>query len=307
MRTLKITVLTITLLFAFRPLFSQSDSVGLYTMDSLFSFRSPKGYVPSLFHNLGVQATAPVHFKTKEWIFTGAAVGITFLLIENDNKIEKWAVNQNEQYSWVHLASPEVTKFGATYGGIALGGIAVLSAAFKHKKGVETSLLATQALITSGIWIRLLKLAAGRERPYSSTATGSERGKQWYGPLPLYDKTFVDRKALEAFDSFPSGHTDVAFSIATVFAEQYNDTPVVPIISYSIATLVGLSRLTEHQHWSSDVFVSSIIGYACGKQVVNHFKKMQATHQTSASLKRKTKTTFSLIQYGNQVGITMKW
>ena len=226
--------------------------------------------------------------------------------IRNDNKIEKWAMNQNEQYNWVHQASPEVTKFGATYGGIALGGIAVLSAAFKHKKGVETSLLATQALITSGIWIRLLKLAAGRERPYSSTATGSERGKQWYGPLPLYDKTFVDRKALEAFDSFPSGHTDVAFSIATVFAEQYNDTPVVPIISYSIATLVGLSRLTEHQHWSSDVFVSSIIGYACGKQVVNHFKKMQASGH-STSLNRKTKATYSLIQNGNQIGIAMKW
>ena len=71
-----------------------------------------------------------------------------------------------------------------------------------------------------------------------------------------------------SFDSFASGHTAIAFSIATVFASQYNHTPVIPILSYTAATMVGLSRLTENKHWSSDVFVGALAGYLCGKRVV---------------------------------------
>ena len=44
---------------------------GFYRTDSIFSFRSQKGYFPSLVHNMGVQAAAPFHFKGKEWIIYG--------------------------------------------------------------------------------------------------------------------------------------------------------------------------------------------------------------------------------------------
>jgi len=70
-----------------------------------------------------------------------------------------------------------------------------------------------------------------------------------------------------AFDAFPSGHTATAFSIATVFATQYKDIKAIPVICYSTATLVGISRLTEHEHWASDVFVGGIMGYLCGNKL----------------------------------------
>ncbi len=273
----------------------------------MFSFRSPKGYVPSLLHNFAAQATAPIHFKGKQWLLTGVAAGITFLLIENDGNAEDWGISLKKQYNWIRVASPEITKFGDTYGYFTVAGIGILSASFQNKKGVETSLLATQALITSGVWVQLIKRLAGRERPYSTTADSNEEGKQWYGILPLYDKSFVDRKANESFDSFTSGHTDVAFSIATVFASQYNDKPVIPVLCYSAATLVGLSRITEHQHWSSDVFGGALVGYLCGKQVVNHFKKTHPSPVSSTTQRTKRKSEFTLIEYGNQVGFSYRW
>ena len=54
--------------------------------------------------------------------------------------------------------------------------------------------------------------------------------------------------ALIPVDAFPSVHTGAAFSIASVFAMQYNQTPLVPIIAYATATLVSSSRMTEHTH-----------------------------------------------------------
>ncbi|MCP4150208.1 MAG: phosphatase PAP2 family protein, partial [bacterium] len=42
----------------------------------------------------------------------------------------------------------------------------------------------------------------------------------------------------------------------------------VPVLSYSLATLSGLSRITEDTHWLSDVFVGAVLGYAIGKFVV---------------------------------------
>jgi hypothetical protein len=43
----------------------------LLARDSILSFRSPKGYVPSLVHNFGVQFLSPLHMKSRQWITLG--------------------------------------------------------------------------------------------------------------------------------------------------------------------------------------------------------------------------------------------
>ena len=62
----------------------QKSSASFYKTDSIFSFQSPKGYVPSLLSNFEEQIIAPLRFNKKDWIITGAAVGVTiasFILI----------------------------------------------------------------------------------------------------------------------------------------------------------------------------------------------------------------------------------
>ncbi|MGD0340781.1 MAG: phosphatase PAP2 family protein, partial [Bacteroidales bacterium] len=122
-----------------------------------------------------------------------------------------------------------------------------------------------------------------------------------------FDQDSPIRKSNFAFDSFPSGHAATAFSIATVFASEYSDIKVVPVISYSLASLVGITRLTEHKHWASDVFIGSLLGYACGKQVVAHFNK---THQNQADMSRaqsKSGSEVMFVQNGDQVGLAYIW
>jgi len=45
----------------------------------------------------------------------------------------------------------------------------------------------------------------------------------------------------------------------------YKDEPWVGILSYSIATGVGLSRIYDNKHWSSDVMIGAALGFAIGK------------------------------------------
>jgi hypothetical protein len=282
-------------------------SQSYFRTDSIFSFHSEKGYIPSLMHNIGVQATAPFHFKAKQWLYTGAAAGITTALIFADEDIDAWARTQKEKHQWVNHSSPIISEFGSNYGIYSVIATGLFSAAFKSEKGVQTSLLATQAMITSGIWTQLIKQLTGRERPKASYIFSHIEGGRWHGIFSKYLEVSPDDRSRFSYDAFPSGHTATAFSIATVFATQYNDTKVVPVLFYSAATLVGISRLTEHEHWASDVFVGALLGYLSGKQVVNNFNRTHPNLQSSSLPKRKTYKEFAFTQYGNQVGFSIIW
>lgn len=287
--------------------YPQNTSTNFYKNDSIFSFHSQKGYFPSLVTNFGEQMSAPLKFTTKQWLITGAAVGITVALIHVDNEIDDWAKVLKQKHNWINKTSPFITEFGGNYGILSVVAFGSLSAVFKNKKGVQTSLLASQAMITSGVWVHIVKQLTGRERPEAKYLNSKSEGGKWYGPFVQYDQDIQVKKPGSSFDSFPSGHTVTAFSIATVFASQYSDTKVIPVLSYSLASLVGISRLTEHKHWASDVFAGALLGYLCGKQVVGNFNK---THQNDTShvdsnLKNRVELTF--FQYQNQVGISMNW
>lgn len=281
-----------------------NPSTSFYKTDSVFSFQSPKGYIPSLYYNFGEQVTAPFKFKTKQWIITGAAIGLTGALIHFDNDIDQLATVQKQKHNWVNKSSPVISQFGNIYGISSVAAIGLISAAFKKPKGVQTSLLATEALITSAAWVQFIKHLTGREDPSASYIYSKKAGGQWWGPFAQYDQDLPFYKSVTSFDAFPSGHTAAAFSIATVFASQYENIKAIPIISYSMATLVGVSRLTEHAHWASDVFVGGLIGYVCGKQVVNRFNKI---HQNPSYQNPKIKPEFTFLQYGNQAGFLIRW
>lgn len=278
-----------------------------YKTDSIFSFRSPKGYFPSLFHNLVEQATAPLHFSKKQWYLTASAAEITYALVIIDVNIDDVMKVQKSRHALIGKASPFITNFGSRYGYGTVIAFGTISALCRNKKGVETSLLASQAIITSGIWVQLLKVLTGRERPASNDIDSKSVAGQLYGPFAQFDQDLATRKPGSSFDSFPSGHTATAFSIATVFAMQYKDIKAVPILSYSLASLVGISRLTEHRHWSSDVFTGALLGYVCGRQVVGHFNKSHLIDRDQVSVKSKPKAEFNLIHYGNQIGFSLTW
>jgi membrane-associated phospholipid phosphatase len=69
------------------------------------------------------------------------------------------------------------------------------------------------------------------------------------------------------YDAFPSGHATLSFAMATVIALEYRETIWVPVLCYSLATLISLSRIQNREHWPSDVLIGAALGFGVGKFV----------------------------------------
>jgi hypothetical protein len=77
---------------------------------------------------------------------------------------------------------------------------------------------------------------------------------------------------------------------------EYKDIPIVPIIAYSAATSIGLSRIVQNQHWISDVLVGAALGFLSGRQVVNNYHRYSKLQLEKA--KKKNTVSFNL-NYSN--------
>lgn len=226
------------------------------------------GIVTRLLDDVARQAGAPFAMNRDEALHWSGAAFVMGGLMFSDRVLDMTMRPLRDSIAWIGKASPVVTELGGTAGIAGAGLFIGYSLLFGDHDDRVTARMLAEALVTTTIWTRALKYAGGRRRPATMYAQGYDAGSQWLGPL--VEIRNPDHLSSAHFASFPSGHTSTAFAIATVFAERYDRTATVPVIAYSLATLVGLSRMIEHQHWSSDVFVGACVGYLCGHDVVLH-------------------------------------
>lgn len=114
----------------------------------------------------------------------------------------------------------------------------------------STGRLATTAVAFAGLNAQMLKILFGRGRPDVTTSS-----RDFRGPF-----SFDDR-----YQAMPSGHTAVAFALATVLAERY---PRQASWFYLVAGLVGVSRVELLQHWPSDVVAGALLGAVSARQAM---------------------------------------
>jgi hypothetical protein len=209
---------------------------------------------PQLKHDAVQMATAPLHWEGGDWAKFGlgvAAVGGAILLDRDLRRI----VERNSTSGLVRVADA-VAPFGSYYSFGVLGGFYLGGKLFQNDKALSVAQdgLASSA-IAAGVISPLLKLAVRRERPNQADST--------------FDR---DRGGM----SFPSGHTTQAFAVASVIAAHY-DSFWVRAAAYSLAGLVGLSRMQQGEHYASDVLAGALIGTAVGNAVVK-FHESERLH-----------------------------
>ena len=240
-----------------------------------------------LWNDLKQQAVSPLDIKGRGWwtglTLVGTTVGLSFL----DKPIQRWAAGRRRANPTLGEYSKTVSDVGGVYEVASFAGIATAGFVFKNPKLRTTTALATQAYITSTIWSTLFKFASGRHRPYSINE-GEEalNVSSFHGPF--YGVPYGGNSA------FPSGHTTLAFAAARVYAMEYKHIPAIPIISYTVAGLIGFSRIIENRHWATDVFAGAVLGYVCGTQVVNNYHRY-ARLQRQKQMKKIKKTSYNLI------------
>jgi membrane-associated phospholipid phosphatase len=249
-------------------------------------------YFTLLADDLKQQTTAPFHTSAQQWVKVGKFAILTAGVALLNKPINQLAVKVHDENKAVASVSRYVTNFGGAYEVYAMAGFYAYGLFFKSEKAKTTTALATQAYITAGIISTIAKYITGEQRPYYTDPNYNKSGPIFRGPIYPFKKN-VD---LPSYSSFPSGHTTAAFAAATVYALEYRDKPLVPILSYTAASLIGLSRLTENKHWATDVLVGAMLGYLSGKQVVNNYHRYSEMRNG-----KKTRASYSLnLQYQNK-------
>jgi membrane-associated phospholipid phosphatase len=100
-------------------------------------------------------------------------------------------------------------------------------------------------LVTSGVLVQILKHLIGRARPR------------------ITDSLLVLGPTLQgSYDSFPSGHTAMAFCLATILSHYF---PPYRVLFYLFAILEGLARIDGTSHFPSDVLAGALVGIVVAK------------------------------------------
>ncbi|HEX6426900.1 MAG TPA: phosphatase PAP2 family protein [Niastella sp.] len=248
--------------------------------------------------DLKQQVTAPFHAKPRDWARTAAVVAITGGVLLLDKPIARAAVDLRQNNKSLVSTSKFVTRFGGAYEVYTLAALGTYGFIFKNEKIRTTTLLATQAYITSYVIFESAKFLTGRQRPYYYDPVTGKNNPTWHGPFYRFKKDANGNKPDSySYTSFPSGHTTLAFAAATVYAMEYSDRPIVPILSYSAASIIGLSRITENKHWASDVLIGGILGHLIGRQVVNNYHRY-AKLKSEEAKKKNTLSFAPQYQFG---------
>lgn len=117
-----------------------------------------------------------------------------------------------------------------------------------------------EALVVGGATTTLAKAIIGRQRP----------------SVDLRDPDdFTPGRGIGDRASLPSGHTTVAFAVASALAAEthhwWPSAPraVAPAL-YGAAALVGAARVYGAEHWASDVVTGAVVGTLAGRATVRH-------------------------------------
>ncbi len=103
------------------------------------------------------------------------------------------------------------------------------------------------AVLGAGAICEVAKLGTGRTRP-SETPGDPD-----------------DLRPFGSGRSFPSGHTTIAFALASAI-DQETGARWVPWLLYPAASLTGWSRLRDDRHWLSDVVGGAALGLWAGRR-----------------------------------------
>jgi membrane-associated phospholipid phosphatase len=181
-------------------------------------------------------------FRRSNFKWDAMVLAGTGALLATDRRIER------------HLPGGNVDIYG-NFSNVALGGTAA-ALALSWGYGIKThnehlkemGSLEVEALVNTFLIYTPMQFAAGRQRP------GEGNG---YGDFGRHHN--IDT-------SFPAGHPMFTIAMASVVAHEYPK-PWVEALAYGAAAAVMGGRLLGRDHWSSDVFVGSALGYFIGSHI----------------------------------------
>ena len=243
-------VLFLLITLCFRFSFSQT------TVKERYSYLKSEGIFKTIWYDIkdsykdGINLyTSPFHYTTEDVLIAGGVVITTASFFALDEPVKNFFKKQNSNFN--SDLSKIVKQYGEFYSPLIIGGGTYFGGIILNDEYTRlTGRMVIEAAAYSGILVTLIKMTTGRSRPYMND--GNHKFK-------LFES---DEGSL----SFPSGHSAMAFAISSVLANRINNT-YVSIGLYFLSSLTALSRVYDNQHWISDVFLGSAIGFFTGHYI----------------------------------------
>lgn len=196
-------------------------------------------------------ATSPSRWDATDWALAGGSAAMTGALMTIDDDVRSIAQRNRSE------TGQQFADVGNTFGeiGVALalsGGTYLTGLAFDLPHVRRAGRHVAQSLVYAAVITTSLKFIVGRERP------------EWNGGQFVFNPFATS----DRFYSIPSGHTTVAFAIASSLSADI-DHPAATIALYGLAALTAGTRVYVDRHWTSDVFLGAVFGGVIGYTVAN--------------------------------------
>lgn len=190
----------------------------------------------------------PLSLNNSELLTLAAATSLGVVAFKNDQEIMNVVQNHKS-----NITAPIATVgnfLGTATPGLAIAaGSYFMGVCYENNKLKRVGLFIVGANLATSIVTAAAKTTFRRSRPNKDVGPYS-----FFNPYGPQD------------NSFYSGHTAQAFSVATVIAETYKDEyPVVPYVAYGVAAITGYARMHDKAHWASDVIIGAVAGHLITK------------------------------------------
>lgn len=150
----------------------------------------------------------------------------------------------------------QLDRFGDETGTIPIvGGLALVGVVTKNRAVMHAALHAAESAVLADLVVQGSKYLVGRSRPNADPDLDAVDFHTFAGSIP----------------AFPSGHTANAFALATSLSDAAGK-KWITVGLYALATGTAYARLSEQQHWLSDVIAGAAVGIGSAKFVSGKLK-----------------------------------
>jgi len=208
---------------------------------------------------------APFHSSGRDWLGAGLVVVGGAAVSPFDDNIDNWFVRHHDNAVWSALN--EFREGGSAFAGKTItpvaAGVYVVGIVTKNR-GIRDGVWGCVASYASESVVRsqVMYRAVGRLRPDSLRSNHvlvpSRQGDQY--------KFYFPGSNAWGKHSLPAGHVANAAACASFLSHRFGN-PYITVPAYAVTIGVGVGRLVDRRHWTSDTILGALFGYAVGKEV----------------------------------------
>ena len=221
----------------------------VFPEDSSSEYRLNKEYLKNFGNDFVEVVSSPKSWGKKDVLSLWAVLGAGMLVYAVDQDVHQWSLDRRSTSS--DDAWRLISNLGhGTFLSALIATMYVTGEISDDNSLRKTALLSLEGWLTSGIVVQGMKFISGRARPHTEEKFSS----------------FHPFSSEHRYHSFPSGHASSAFAVAAVIANQ-SEKFSIDFLAYSLAALAAVSRVHNNEHWMSDVFIGSVIGYLVGNKI----------------------------------------